>query len=627
MRLTAISTILLVLSFSAAQKAMPAVTSSGIRSTTNANAPRGAVRIPTQVTSTNTSNDPAAIADDAAITPLDQESTSPACEVSTQQRLQRLFADPDFSGWAEKHLGGISLTGDTVILAWDHEHDLWSIYDWKGEKKQVSLRKGKAKLADAKLQIAAPSGQSVLMFATNTNPLVYSAKASAVTTTDTAEVAQLKKLAGLLGGAITALFKVSGGVPAATTPSQIVACDPESDEIKLLLLCANEAATRIQHLSRNIEIKQSRAISFIQVVELKEEPSDDLKELFSDETEEDSTSIADIDEAFRDLNVARKAILEKMACTKVGEAAAAALKYFDEETDTTKRKAKLNALTKTIDGCTEDDESEWQKASDELLAGSPDSDERMKRLALTPEVTTRAAELLAKRQPLFKTAAWLRDLERTARLYGGADFDYCAYVDGVVAVRGGSIEAVLDKQNSGGFTISSTLPTTDFLTTRSSPVEKKVDVTSTTKWGLGAGLIYTDLEESTWKAVTDPTDSTRKVIGKPSTSSRAGQVALLANLHPDWATVGSVAYGLQFGAGTDTAKPSLFFGVSVDLGRWFRVGAGRTWQRVKALSAGQTELKTVIADDDAIQTRDAFRSDFYISLSISLDGIPLFGGN
>jgi len=614
-RLTAISAILLVLSISAAQEAMPAVTSNGARSSGNASQ---------EVKPTMKANASPRAPDGAAVTPVDQESASHTCGLSTQQRLQRLFTDPDFSGWAEKHLGGISLTGDAVILAWDHEHDLWSIYDWKGGKKQLSPRKGKVKLADAKLQIAAPSGQSVLMFATNTNPLVYSAKASAITTTDTAEVAQLKKLAGLLGGAITALFKVSGGVPAATTPAQIVECDPESDDIKLRLLCAGEAATRIQQLSRNIEIKQSRAISYIQVVELKEEPSDDLKELFSAETEKDSTSIADVDEAFRDLNVARKAILEKMACNKVGEAAAAALKYFDEETDATKRKAKLNALTKTIDGCAEDDELAWQKASDELVAGS---DERMKRLALTLEVATKAAELLAKRQPLFKTAAWLRDFERTARLYGGADFDYCAYVDGVVAVRGGSIEAVLDKQNSGGFTISSTLPTTDFVTTRSSPVEKKVDVTSTTTWGLGAGLIYTDLEESTWKAVTDPMDSTRKVIGKPSTSSRAGQVALLANLHPGWATAGSFAYGLQFGAGTDTAKPSLFLGVSVDLGRWFRVGAGRTWQRVKVLQAGQTELETVVADDNAIRTRDAFRSDFYISLSISLDGIPLFGGN
>jgi hypothetical protein len=118
---------------------------------------------------------------------------------------------------------------------------------------------------------------------------------------------------------------------------------------------------------------------------------------------------------------------------------------------------------------------------------------------------------------------------------------------------------------------------------------------------------------------------TKKVIGEPSSSSRAGQLALLANLRPGWATFGrNGTYGLQFGAGTDTAKPSLFLGASVDLGRWFRIGAGQTWQRVKVLASGQEVLKTVVADDAAIRTRDAFRGDLYLSLSISLDGIPLF---
>jgi hypothetical protein len=387
------------------------------------------------------------------------------------------------------------------------------------------------------------------------------------------------------------------------------------------VVCVQDSALRIQQLARNIELKESRAISYIQVVELGEEPSDELSDLFAQETEDESTSIGDVDEAFRQLTRGRKAMAD-LECRELWDAADAALKFFDGETDATKRTDKLAALEKTVLNCSQDAIDTWRKAAADLLAAKP---EPMTRLARTLDVYTKSGELAAKRQPLFKTAAWLRDLQQTALRYGGPQYDHCKFVDGVVAVRGGSIEAVLDKQNSGGFNLTATLPTTDFITTHAAPVEKKIDVTSTTRWGLGAGLIYTDLEENTWKAVPDPNDSTRKVIGEPSSTSRAGQVALLANLHPGWATFGrSGAYGLQFGAGTDTAKPSLFLGGSVDLGRWFRVGVGRTWQRVKVLSSGQKELETVVADDAAIRTRDAFRSDFYVALSISLDGIPLF---
>lgn len=552
-------------------------------------------------------------------------SSAYACDTkAVRDSLEELLRRDDFSSWAAQHLGGVSLASDAVLVAWDHQHDLWSVYDWNGKTETVAGRPGRVRLADGKLQIAAPTGQNVLMFVTNTNPLVYGAKATAITTTDTAEVAELKKLAGLLGGAVTALFKVSGGNVAAVETKK---CKLDGDANQRVR-CVSEAGLQIEQLARNIDLEQSRTISYMQVVELGEEPSDDLAELFAEETEETSTSISDVDAAFRQLTRGRKA-MEDLECRALWEAGDAALKFFDTETDTTKRREKLASLKKTLADCPAATMDTWQKAADDLLAAdalSPEKREPMTRLALTLGVFTRSGELVTKRQPLFKTAAWLRDLGQTALRYGGPDYDHCKYIDGIVAVRGGSIEAVLDQQNSGGFNLTSSLPTTDFITTHVAPAEKKIDVTSTTRWGLGVGLIYTDLQENSWKAVPDPNDATKKVIGEPSSSSRAGQLALLANLHPSWATFGrNGAYGLQFGAGTDTAKPSLFLGASMDLGRWFRIGAGQTWQRVKVLSSGQEVLKTVVADDAAIRTRDAFRGDLYLSLSISLDGIPLFG--
>ncbi|HEY3053143.1 MAG TPA: hypothetical protein VGK04_07115, partial [Thermoanaerobaculia bacterium] len=525
--------------------------------------------------------------------------------------LEALLNDPDFSAWANNHLGGVSLEDKAVVLAWNHVHDLWTIYDWKSGK--LTARKEKVQLSDGKLQVEAPSGRNALMFVTDTNPLVYGANAMVITTTDTEEIATLKKLAGLLGSAVVAFIQTREG---RFLSKETIECKLDGT-LDQRLICLRDSVEDVQQLAESIEMQHARAVSYIQVVELRVKPADDLAKVFTDSKEK----IGTLDKAIRDLTLARFAVSELKPCSKVVDAARAAIAFFASESDAVKRETKLDALGRTIVGCPKQDSDNW---SETVRKYKEDSDKSpFKELVDVSDLVTTADELLAKRQALFKTAAWLTDLEATARRYGGAKYDPSCFINGVVAVRGGSIEAVLDKRNSGGFKLEASLPATDFLPVRTTPIEKKVDVTSTTKWGLGAGVIYTPLEEKSWKAVPDPNNPAQKVIGKPSRSTRAGQIALLANLHPGWATIGRyVRYGLQFGAGTDTSKPSFFLGGSVDLGRWFRIGGGRTWQRVPALVEGETELVTPVTD--TVPTRETFRSKYYIALSISLDGIPLF---
>jgi hypothetical protein len=83
------------------------------------------------------------------------------------------------------------------------------------------------------------------------------------------------------------------------------------------------------------------------------------------------------------------------------------------------------------------------------------------------------------------------------------------------------------------------------------------------------------------------------------------------------------ALGLQIGAGLDTGNPAFFWGVSYGLGKYIRIGYGETSQRVKTLKDGQT-VGSPVVDKDAIKTRQEFRNDHYLSLTISIGSLKFF---
>ena len=520
------------------------------------------------------------------------------CTDDTRVKLECLLANRNFQQWAQTQFHGVSLQNPAVIVAWDHEHDQWSVYDWDGAK--LAPRRGKVQLSNGTLQVDANTGDSVLMFATNTNPLVYSAEASTIMTQDTEEVDQLKALAKALGGLVQAWFP-------GTRKQMLRGCSLDA-----LAAGLRDTAQNVSDLAADLDHAQTTTLSYMQVSEFGVIPVADLKE----DLQPGAGSITRADDAMSCLVTARRDLAKCVPCRQTVDAAKT-LAAISAKAD---RDAKLAELEPGLSVCIDADRQQLEQAAavNDFAEFTPY--ERAYALLDT------ADQMIEKRQALFKTAAWLTATNDTAARYSANTYAACYFTNGIFAVRGGAIESVCDKKNTGGFHLTANVPLTDFQTRRAADVTKSVEVTSTTRWGIGAGIIYTPLKEKSWSTAPDPKDSTRTVIGQPSVSTRSGQIALLANLHPGWriaTPTPSTRLGLQFGAGTDTSKPAFFLGLSADLGRWLRTGGGGTVQRVKALTADEQE-GAPIASGATVPTRDVTAKSWYLSLSLSLDGIPLF---
>lgn len=152
--------------------------------------------------------------------------------------------------------------------------------------------------------------------------------------------------------------------------------------------------------------------------------------------------------------------------------------------------------------------------------------------------------------------------------------------------------------------------------------------------GYGIGVIYTPLSNPEFGAVENPANKEEKVIAKTGEKSRAGELALLGTYR--WGTPGALLRpGLQFGAGVSDDLAT-FLGLSLDIGPIFRLGAGITGQHVNELASGQHAMRlrsdgtpepeslTKVTADTDIQKRNTLKTGFYMSLSISLDGISFF---
>jgi hypothetical protein len=141
---------------------------------------------------------------------------------------------------------------------------------------------------------------------------------------------------------------------------------------------------------------------------------------------------------------------------------------------------------------------------------------------------------------------------------------------------------------------------------------------------LGVAVTRTDLESPVFGAVKDSEGKTRVAIVDQET--RSGRMALMLNIVPLrlWNTHKFIEpLGIQIGASPDSAKPGLFWGLSYGLGKYVRVGWGGTSQRVDTLRS-ETPLGKEIASKDDIRKRQAYKNDHYWSLMISIRALRLF---
>jgi hypothetical protein len=74
-----------------------------------------------------------------------------------------------------------------------------------------------------------------------------------------------------------------------------------------------------------------------------------------------------------------------------------------------------------------------------------------------------------------------------------------------------------------------------------------------------------------------------------------------------------------------TENPALLVGASVEFVRYVRAGFGRSWVSATDLS-DPSLLGTTVASGYTVQTDTRLRPSWYASLTLALDGLPIFPG-
>jgi hypothetical protein len=177
------------------------------------------------------------------------------------------------------------------------------------------------------------------------------------------------------------------------------------------------------------------------------------------------------------------------------------------------------------------------------------------------------------------------------------------------------------------FKVGVETPFASAVATRLPKVETSVRFTSpkASMFGIGAGLVITPIQQATYKAVAGA-DGVKRITATEH-DSRTGQLGLFFDwrLIQAWHPAASTWVtrpALEGGVAIDTKTPGFFLGASLEITKWIRVSAGRTWQNVTVLD-GQQEHDPV-ANDDAIKLRDTFVGGNYASVSFAIDALPLF---
>ncbi len=146
-------------------------------------------------------------------------------------------------------------------------------------------------------------------------------------------------------------------------------------------------------------------------------------------------------------------------------------------------------------------------------------------------------------------------------------------------------------------------------------------------FGVGVGVVVTDVAETTYGAVARSPADKELVITETDRTSRSGQLAVLLDYWVLQHVSGSaerwsVRPGLQFGTAVSSDDPAFYGGVVIGIAKYLRVSGGATAQRRKELE-GQIPGQ-VVANRDAIRRRDRFAPGYYISFSFALDSLSLF---
>lgn len=149
-------------------------------------------------------------------------------------------------------------------------------------------------------------------------------------------------------------------------------------------------------------------------------------------------------------------------------------------------------------------------------------------------------------------------------------------------------------------------------------------------FGVDTALIYTRAHDREYKgiekAIEDRNDDGKITDADKafyptqiSRTDRTGKLALMMTLSPSWGK----GFGAQIGFGADTDNPAAYIGLTRSFGRFVRVSAGHTQQRVTRLGKGQSFDESIASAED-LRTRKAFDASWYAALAFTISELPIF---
>ncbi|HEV8657311.1 MAG TPA: hypothetical protein VGS96_01675 [Thermoanaerobaculia bacterium] len=535
-------------------------------------------------------------------------------------------------------------TSSPLIVAWDHDGKFWRAYQWAPASTAYPAQPAALKDAPTRfddmgtLRFDAPSSQRVLLVVTRTNPLLYSIEKLPTVYETSPDLANLRAILDGLASFITASVKHGDShveIKAATGPQGAPLCQyrlPAVPPTKAL----NDALMKVRTHVALLSAHKLNAVSQLRRGEAGEEVAFAIPD----------DPLSDTDRYFSALDEARENFATSLfgkaySCPGLRQLADAELTYLlthPSESDAAKHWKDAIAKAQTV-------RCPYSESLDNFTSGLTGTivscatkflTAYVQRSDDTQEVLTRSAEALTQRSAVETASLALLGFKRVVDEVIPKNKS-CSLRNGVLVAYNAD-RAFLDKLATVKFKIQ---PVSPFGETYERLHETNVEHSFVLREshaghiGYGVGLVLTGIKQPTWEAVQDPRDATKKVIARTKETSRSGDLALLLA----YRFLDSEKYtfnpGLHVGVGT-TNDLAGFLGVSLDLGRYARIGVGFTSQQVNRLIANQHELRykpdgtpdpaslTSVTATSDIQMRTEFRNAAYGTISLSLDGLPLF---
>jgi hypothetical protein len=544
-----------------------------------------------------------------------------------------------------------NLKGGPVVVAFDHRKGKWrAIYGV--DDVNVDDVKGTPDIRIA-------SGGRVVVVVEGTNPLLYTAEAGAITETDSPAIGALKALFEKLGPAIAKVVALGAGV----------LTQEESDAIKK----AQTALSDVKCVTDQTEA----AITFIRTVETDGASTYKLLKASCKVVDETSlnTAFQDLNDAVAPLRSMDFCAASLTSLITLLDTPAANIKKLKENIDAvvipprcatmknpspppapamkdsplqelSKRvKQRAEAILKAEDALASASSpvklAAAQAAVETARKGWNDNAARdIKLLQETKAAAADAAKLVQTADALVekkgdfvtalgKLAVFERKLiESIATLAPKAPTDTLvrAEIADFFVVPNGTTKVSFEKNRTRTLKVKESSPF-------AASIDGKTDVDtaytasvlSASLFDMSVAITHTQLSSPVFGAVSEPApteadpNAKKNVIAKTDEEERSGQLAVFVSYpilsifapHRTWTR----SLDLDLGVGTGEDLPAFFLGGSWSIGP-IRIGAGSTWQQVKALD-GQSLGDTVATKDD-IKLKNELDNSWYAAFSFSL---------